>query len=168
MIGLLLIPFAVWITMIIICIRENEGIIFIPFISAIISLLLSMILIMFLSTLASTDGAEIVYAEDKVNIVALEDNNTIEQKGFLARGYINEKLQYAYIYETPKGLTVKSVDAEHSYINYTEGKPILIIKTATRFKDSILNLIAIPLDSTEYYFYIPEGSVITTYNIDLQ
>ena len=72
------------------------------------------------------------------------------------------------MYNTEKGFVVNQVPAAHSYIKYSNDSPYVIEHKATQFDSIIWNLITMPSVSTEYYFYLPEGSIIQGYNIDLQ
>lgn len=99
-------------------------------------------------------------------IIALEDRQSYVR---LSRYNAEEELKYTYLYKTDKGVTANSVKAESSYINYTSNKPS-VKEVKMEFANPILRFINPFIDYyTEYYFYIPEGSIITenNYNIDL-
>ena len=111
---------------------------------------------------------EVQVTEQK--LYALNDGSNTEGSYFLMSGHVDEEPVYKYIVETEKGFHMETINIENVYINETNGQPIM--KTYRRkFKDDIYWWIALPiyLDTFDYVkFYIPKGSVINEYNIDLQ
>ena len=51
--------------------------------------------------------------------------------------------------------------------NTTEKEPYLVFHHARKFDSFLWNLITFP-ETDEYYFYIPEGSIIQDYTVDLK
>lgn len=111
---------------------------------------------------------EVKYKESTTEILSLQDTT---HQIFLRRGYAKDELKYNYMYATDKGYTVGSTPAENSYINYTDGVPYIYCKEPQCYKSFLANVFLI-VDScnhpSEYYFYIPQGSIIEDYSIDLK
>lgn len=103
-------------------------------------------------------------------LYALNDGSNVEGHYFLMSGHIDEEPVYKYIVETEKGFHMETINIEKGYIKETDGQPIM--KTyRQKFKDGTYWLIAssLFLDVFDYVeFYIPKGSVINEYSIDLQ
>ena len=132
-------------------------------------LLVILFIIMPFAKLAKRLEVPIVYEDTTTQIVALQDGDAITGRTFfLGSGYVKNELEYTYMFDTEKGFAVNQVPAAHSYIKYSNDNPCVIEHKAVRFDGIMWNLITMPSVSTEYYFYLPEGSIIQGYNIDLQ
>ena len=125
------------------------------------------LIVALLSSAIAEECADKTYsvAED-IDIHALQDNITTEGSFFLGSGHINDELKYFYVAETDLGYTVKNVDADQSYIQYTDGR-CHIEKQVYTFNNWFVRLIAIPI-TDRYIIYIPEGSIINNYSVDLK
>ena len=119
----------------------------------------------------------------ETQLVALQDN--ISYQGYCGsryvyRGYFEEELQYTYLYEKEgKGITSGQCEADKTYINYIQGdkKPKLITVRCgiinpiwDFFACSPGELCGCETCGSEYYLYVPEGSIVTEgeYKIDLK
>lgn len=97
------------------------------------------------------------------SITALSDNFS----SCVGRYYTEDGLYYSFLYQTDKGITAKSIEADQSYIKNTDDAPY-IEENKIRFKNPVLNFLLGPW-STEYTIYIPEDSFIQeNYVIDLE
>lgn len=97
------------------------------------------------------------------SITALNDNFS----SYVGRYYTEDGLYYSFLYQTDKGITAKSIEADQSYIKNTDSTP-QVKENKIRFKNPILNFLLGPW-STEYTIYIPEDSFIQeNYIIDLE
>lgn len=97
------------------------------------------------------------------SITALSDNFS----SYVGRYYTEDGLYYSFLYQTDKGITAKSIEADQSYIKNTDDAPY-IEENKIRFKNPVLNFLLGPW-STEYTIYIPEDSFIQeNYVIDLE
>lgn len=97
------------------------------------------------------------------SITALSDNFS----SYVGRYYTEDELYYSFLYQTDKGITAKSIEADQSYIKNTDDAPY-IEENKIRFKNPVLNFLLGPW-STEYTIYIPEDSFIQeNYVIDLE
>lgn len=109
-------------------------------------------------------------------LIALKDNMAVEGHQYAYRAYINEELQYTYLYEIEgKGLTSGRCDADATYINYIQpNESPRIIKIEKSITHPLWNYLIVGKSiynfETEYYLYVPEGSVIAEgqYEIDLK
>lgn len=135
-------------------------------IGLIAALLISMLGAGIMSVCADTEWVE----TNQVEVMAVADNVGVEGQVYLYRGYIKDTLSYYYIAETEFGLKTFSVNADDSYINYTNKRPYVIIYEE-KYTNEFLSWM-FGMDNTgaqRYVFYLPEGSVITdSYEIDLE
>lgn len=100
-------------------------------------------------------------------IIALNDSTGVNGRaGFLGSRYIEDELYYYYMTDTKEGFQAKKIKAEDAYVRYSD-EPIVETYTATNFKNKLLWLIALPIKSF-HIVYIPEGSIIENYRIDLE
>lgn len=116
----------------------------------------------------------------ELQLIALKDNMAVDgycSGRYVYRGYINEELQYTYLYEEKdKGVTSGRCDADKTYINYTKDaeQPKLVTVeykiTNPVWKFFSANDILGICHRYEYYLYVPEGSIVaeSQYEIDLE
>ena len=95
----------------------------IPIMLGIVSVLLAVITSMFVSfCVPQTAIGEVGRSE--LQLIALKDNMAVDGYHggrYVYRGYIDEELQYTYLYEAKgKGVTSGRCDADRTYINYTK------------------------------------------------
>lgn len=109
---------------------------------------------------------EIIYEETVTPIVALEDNMTSSGTFFLGTGSAKDSIYYYYMIETKQGYKLQSVAASKAYIKY-DTKPRIVIENGCGFKHWYNNIWAFPTH-TNYTIYIPEGTILNNYNIDLK
>lgn len=103
-------------------------------------------------------------------IYAFQDNLNIEGHRTLMSGYIDETLCYYYVYQTAGGgYKVGHVNQDDTTIYYVTNEEDCRKETReVHFKNPIHDWLAEDYIDTTYAFYIPEGSIITEYNVDLQ
>ena len=111
---------------------------------------------------------------EQITMHALSDSQNIEGCfGFLGSGYVDEKLTYYYVIQGKdeygrECFEVKSVEAEDAgivYISDTE-KPYMLQSYYvydSGFFDSIFGE-----QVGKIYFYVPKGSIVENYTIDLE
>lgn len=128
--------------------------------------------ILFMSAYATGNYETEIIETEEIEIYALADNprySNVMSGVFIVQSITNEKLKYGYMYKIEgKGYGFSEVSAEHSYINYTNEQPKVIINTYD-YSNELLRKLGIFLinGDTEYIFYIPEGSqVIDNYIVD--
>ena len=106
------------------------------------------------------------YVSEDTNIYALQDNVSAQGRFFLGSGHVDGKLKYFYVEETELGYAVRNVGADNTYIRYTNGE-CHMETLSYEFTNDFVRLIAVPV-GVRYVFYIPEGSIVQNYTIDLQ
>lgn len=106
---------------------------------------------------------------NREEIVALQDSTGgAVRHGFMGSAYINNSLYYYYMTDTEYGYKSGKIDAGNTYVRYCEdGKPIVETYSASGFTDKWHYLFAFPMD-IYYIAYIPEGSIIENFQIDLK
>lgn len=108
--------------------------------------------------------------DEKVKLIALEDNQGIEGRAFLYSSYMKEELTYTYLYEHSTGaITSNSIKAKNCFIRYIEeNETPYITYWHTEAKNKFVNWFFKP-QNNYYTIYLPRGSVIeNSYNIDLR
>ena len=112
--------------------------------------------------------------ETRTELIALRDNFGMNGTYYLHRAYIDEELQYSYLYNVEgKGICSGRVEADETYVNYiTEGERPYLVKHEYEFANPIINFISGDLlgHFTDYSLYIPEESITVEnqYEIDLE
>ena len=126
------------------------------------------ILVAFILSAVWEDAPVEITTSTDYEIVALQDNLGLQGKFFLGSGYIDNELSYAYMqYVDGCGYKAKTVDASNAYIKFTDEQPYVSLVTY-QFKDQWRNYFTIPYNYEDIFFYIPEGSILQNYNIDLK
>lgn len=106
---------------------------------------------------------------EKVEIYSLADGNLTDGRhSFLGSGYIDEELQYTFVVKDELGYTVEQVKAKNCYVKYTQEDPyaLPLYKKYGAFAKFWLGNDTASTDA--YVFYLPEGTIIQEYNIDLK
>ena len=162
----ILVPIGFFIGGIIAAIHEHDRDCF-WWISIVASLLcggLTLIVTALIGTAISSN--EIIYEETVTPIVALEDNVTSRGRFFLGTGTSKSDIYYYYMIDTERGYVMKNVQASDAYIKY-DTNPRIVIENGCGFKHWYNNIWAFPV-STYYTIYVPEGTILNNYNIDLK
>ena len=104
---------------------------------------------------------------EEQEIFALNDSSSIEGKNYLFSGYIDEKMVYRYVVETEKGKHIEEVDARRGYIKEGDYTPMVKYHYYT-FEKEWYNWFVHNAFTDKYYeFYVPENTITTEYNVDL-
>ena len=82
------------------------------------------------------------------SITALSDNFS----SYVGRYYTEDGLYYSFLYQTDKGITAKSIEADQSYIKNTDDAPY-IEENKIRFKNPVLNFLLGPWSTESLFFY---------------
>lgn len=110
-------------------------------------------------------------AEDQaIEIYSLADGNLAEgyAGSFLGRGYIDEELKYTFVKKDELGYTIEQVDADDCYVKYTEDTP-KAVPIIYHYGGWIKFWCGTSKNtSSSYVFYLPEGTIVEQYNIDLK
>lgn len=115
---------------------------------------------------ACIPSSEIVYEETVTPIVALEDNVASNDTFFLGTGAVKDDVRYYYMIETERGYKLQNVAASKAYIKY-DTNPRIVIENGCGFKHWYNNIWALPVH-THVTIYVPEGTILNNYNIDLK
>lgn len=137
------------------------------FVTTLIGVLLSMLLTLFVGLFFEAHNVgEITSVK---NIISLKDNIDIEGRGGFLRGTtIENELYYYYMVETENGYTFEKIDANNTYIKYSDDNFRIETKSYLTFDNPVLYWFALPIKDSETIIYIPEGSIIYDYEIDLE
>ena len=163
---LIIIPAAFFIGGIISAIRERDADNF--FFIGILGALASGVCAALVTAIVSTciPSSEIVYEETATPIVALEDNMTTNGTFFLGTGAVKDDIRYYYMIETERGYKLQDVAASKAYIKY-DTEPRIVVENGCGFKHWYNNIWAFPTH-TRVTIYVPEGTILNNYNIDLK
>ena len=163
---LIIIPAAFFIGGIISAIRERDADNF--FFIGILGALASGVCVVLVTMIIGTciPSSEIVYEETVTPIVALEDNVTTNGTFFLGTGAVKDDIHYYYMIETERGYKLQDIAASKAYIKY-DTKPRIVVENGCGFKHWYNNIWAFPT-RTHYTIYVPEGTILNNYNIDLK
>lgn len=102
-------------------------------------------------------------------IYAMNDGSSSEGAHFLFSGYYDEKFVCRYIVETEKGKHIEQVNADKAYIVEQDVAQPYVERYEEVYTIDWYWWIALPMNNDVYYkFYVPSGTVVTSYNIDLQ
>ena len=135
--------------------------------TAILVFLASILIMLVISMMWSEKPVEKKYSNE-YDIVALQDNLGAAGNFFLGSGYIDNELSYTYMhYVEGCGYKAETVEASNAYVEFTDEQPYVSV-VKYRFKDNWRNYITIPYNSEDIFFYVPEGSILQNYNIDLK
>lgn len=113
--------------------------------------------------------------EDKVynitesnSIVALSDSVGANGSfGFLGTGHIKDDLYYYYMVKNDTGYKAEKIPASDTIIRYTSSDFKIEKYEASGFKNKSKYIYAVPVGQY-YVVYIPEGSIIENYRVDLE
>lgn len=104
-----------------------------------------------------------------ITISAIQDNASSKGEFYLRGGYVEGDLSYSFCYGDPEnGFQIKTVSAEKCVVKFTDKEPYF------QQKEQLTNWFGKFLYSTdkftleEYVIYIPEGTMINDFKIDLQ
>lgn len=106
--------------------------------------------------------------KEEVLISALKDKSNMSGEFFLGSGYISNNQYYFYIEDTSKGKRMRKIPVDEAYINENDENPRLEIYVGqftgkfARFMYGDRNA------EEEYLFFVPENTVTTDFNIDME
>lgn len=104
---------------------------------------------------------------EEQKIYALNDSLGVEGGYYLFSGYIDGDLKYRYVVDTDKGKHIEEVDADYGYIKEGGYEP-MVKHYYYDFEKKWHSWFAYKLFVEDYYeFYVPENTVTTEYNVDL-
>ena len=104
---------------------------------------------------------------ETIELVTLEDNFGVQGSAYLFSTQIDNELKYTYLYESTRGLTTGTIDADDAYLRDNTENPRIEVYEE-HHPNVILDWLFWP-GSTFYVIYVPEGSIVTnSYNVDLK
>ena len=125
------------------------------------------LLIALLIGVLTPEDANIMDLSEAKEIVALKDNNAVGGQFFLGTGRIGSHPCYYYVSEDEHGLRMQHIDANNTYIIYSDENPRVERYESVGFNRRLLSWLAIPAYSY-YVVYVPEGTITSEYTIDLE
>lgn len=115
----------------------------------------------------SADGES--YKSETYEISAIKDNSNVSGRSYLGTGYVNESQYYFYILETEKGKKMNKVHIGDAYLNegdYTPYVDVYDYKYKSKFAQWLYG--KNKYDDYEFVFFIPEDTVTTEFNVDME
>jgi hypothetical protein len=101
-------------------------------------------------------------------IIALQDNIETNGRFFLGSGTIDEDPVYYYMAEDEFGYKMDTVDTDFAYIQYSKDKPH-IETYAPYFTNGFVEFFTGGcISGNRTIIYVPKGSIVENYNVDLQ
>ncbi len=163
---LIIVPAVFFICGIVSAIRERDAYHF--FFISLLGTLVSGVCIVLVAAIIGTciSSNEVVYEETVTPIVALEDNATSNGSFFLGTGAVKDSIHYYYMIETECGYTLQNVAVSEAYIKY-DTEPRIVVENGCGFKHWYNNIWALPTH-TRITIYVPKGTILNNYNIDLK
>ena len=168
MIFTILLGIALIVAIIILLVRSHDSIdrVLGPIGFAAIAALLFLLCVWIPTNCVNSFNQDIYYEHSEtVQLYAIQDTATDS----FCIGFRNhdQSLRYYYCYASKDGYRISDISADDTAIIYTEEEPRLEVYKAVGFKNFWLNMFCIPMQ-TNYKIYIPEGSIYTSFSIDLR
>jgi phosphate/sulfate permease len=109
------------------------------------------------------------YVDKTTHISALKDGSSVQGDFFLASGSVDEVPMYFFAKKKSGGIVMDSIEAEDVIIIEDDTEEPRIVEYAGRFKSDRLEY-WLPSTPThvETRIYVPEGTVTTKFDIDLE
>jgi hypothetical protein len=114
---------------------------------------------------------KMIEQKETVQIIAIQDNITMNGSFFLGSGQVDGEMKYMYYYKSDSN-TYKfgDIDADICSISYDSINPRIVFTYKIKDENAIINIFSI---NNKYYLdkaiiYIPEGSLVSNYNLDLK
>lgn len=104
------------------------------------------------------------------NLSALKDNSSISGSFFLGSGTVDEHMVYKYVTDTDKGKLICELSSVGSdiYINECDEQPRVELFNECFTSDWFEWFAFTGWGNSEVIFYIPEGSLTTEFDVDLE
>lgn len=128
-------------------------------------------LILFGVMCANISGpAEMVEVESTIELYAVNDYIGEHGRFYLGSGHIDNDEYYYYVVKTEDGgFITKKIESDMAVLYYTEDEPKIEV-CRYKFTNPIHNFLSFGVCQTErkYKIYIPEGTIIHDYKVDLR
>lgn len=170
MVLLILLSLFVLVYTFILCRDDDHEIIY----STIVSIFLSILVFLIIGAVVYGISETFVSEEDVVTektetqkLISLEDKSVAQGRFILGTGKINNDDYYYYVAEKDKGYKTDKVSIDNCYIRYTNDNPRIEKYFGKTFKNWFMWIYAMPA-KRYYIIYVPEGTIIMNYCIDLK
>lgn len=115
--------------------------------------------------------AQMIETENaRVELLCLQDNQSVQGRFFLGSGYMEGKPCYNFYQANERGgkvLVQVQADKVEVYDNLETGKPYCI-EYKTKPTDAFVNNFAIDETKTRYEIYVPKGTIKENFKLDAQ
>lgn len=110
---------------------------------------------------------ELSTKKETVEIVALQDNNSVNGSFFLGSGYVDGNMEFILYYECENGFKMMQLSPKHTLIRYSKDKPTLTVNRL-RPTDNWINYFGFDRDVLRetYTINVPEGTILNHYSLD--
>ncbi|MBR2246150.1 MAG: hypothetical protein IJ880_03845 [Bacilli bacterium] len=109
------------------------------------------------------------YLVETEGIYSLKDNAVSEGMFFLGSGMIDGDLKYYYIVEEEKGLIIKNVGKDFTYLKETnDEEPNLKVYQKGLKNEWLQEWFPMMFSNKTYVMTVPKGSIIYDFNIDME
>ena len=121
------------------------------------------------SLLISCSSAAVDYPLiDTKPIYALQDNVTHGSHYYIGSGVKDGDAAYFYVTEEDWGMKINSKDTDYSYVVYDNDEEPRVEIYDGDWANPFIKLLGFIGPKDRYKFYVPEGTMTTNINIDLQ
>ena len=104
-----------------------------------------------------------------VDIIALNDSQNMQGSSFIGSGYVDEELKYYVMQDTNLGYSVIKIDSDNAYIKEDKDqKPHIEIQTEEIENPILRYWFNFNCGGTRYIIYVPNGTIVQNYKIDLK
>lgn len=114
---------------------------------------------------------KMIEQKETVQIVAIQDNITMNGSFFLGSGQIDGEMKYMYYYKSDNN-TYKfgDIDADICSISYDSIDPRIVLTYEIKDENAFINNFTLTHKPrlVKATIYIPEGSLVSNYNLDLK
>lgn len=136
--------------------------------SLLISILIGLLFSSFGCAISLIIPTKIIYEPQKYEIESLSDNNQLYGRFYLGIGVVNGEVGYSCYIKYEDHFKMINVKSDRATVRYTDTIPHVVIYTP-KMKKVWWNYFSIPVDlEYKYDFFIPEGSITNSYQLDLK
>jgi hypothetical protein len=146
----------------------------VTFLSWVIAALLLLLTTLIFAMIAEDCCGRVETRTEQIEMYALSDSQDIYgQFGFLGSGYIDEELTYYYVVQEKdeygrECFDVKSIDADDAGIIYiADNEKPYMLQSYYKYDNGFFGSM-FGEQTGKIYFYVPKGSIIEQYKVDLE
>lgn len=101
---------------------------------------------------------------------SLSDNSSVYGKFFIGSGIIEGKMSYAFYYKENDDFFLDHIDSDLGSIRYIDGNPKLekyeFVQYPTKLQKFLYSINCGCENQIKYVFYVPKGTVSSTFKLD--